>query len=189
MPLFQVMVASSSMQGWRVSMEDAHQHILELSPEDPEASYYAVFDGHGGAKIAKYASIHLHRIIVNRPEYKTGDFSTAIKEGFLENDRNMKASPDLMNEMAGCTSNVVLIKDGILYCGNAGDSRCIAGVGGTAVALSTDHKPNDPAEKQRITEAGGFVEFNRVNGNLALSRALGDFVFKMNDDLDQVNEI
>lgn len=27
---------------------------------------------------------------------------------------------------------------------------------------------------------GGWVEFNRVNGNLALSRALGDFLFKRN---------
>ena len=27
--------------------------------------------------------------------------------------------------------------------------------------------------------AGGWVEYNRVNGNLALSRALGDFVFKV----------
>ena len=28
--------------------------------------------------------------------------------------------------------------------------------------------------------------FTRVNGNLALSRAMGDFVFKMNDKLSQV---
>lgn len=33
-------------------------------------------------------------------------------------------------------------------------------------------------EMRRIRAAGGFVEFNRVNGTLALSRALGDFEFK-----------
>ena len=32
----------------------------------------------------------------------------------------------------------------------------------------------------RFQNAGGFVEFGRVNGSLALSRALGDFVFKKN---------
>ena len=32
-------------------------------------------------------------------------------------------------------------------------------------------------------QAGGFVEFNRVNGNLALSRAFGDFAFKNNIEL------
>lgn len=37
-------------------------------------------------------------------------------------------------------------------------------------------------EKERITAAGGWVEFNRVNGHLALSRALGDFMFKKNEN-------
>lgn len=35
-------------------------------------------------------------------------------------------------------------------------------------------------EQARIESAGGWVEFNRVNGHLALSRALGDFMFKRN---------
>ena len=38
-------------------------------------------------------------------------------------------------------------------------------------------------EKARICAAGGFVDFGRVNGNLALSRAIGDFEFKKNVDL------
>ena len=33
-------VGSSSMQGWRISMEDAHTHILTLS-EDKEAGFFA----------------------------------------------------------------------------------------------------------------------------------------------------
>jgi protein phosphatase 2C family protein 2/3 len=40
-----------------------------------------------------------------------------------------------------------------------------------------------PGEKARIVAAGGFVDFGRVNGNLALSRALGDFEFKKSADL------
>merc|ERR1712062_616762 len=55
--------------------------------------------------------------------------------------------------------------------------------------LSTDHKPMDEKERERIEAAGGFVEFNRVNGNLALSRALGDFVFKMNEKPSQSEQI
>ena len=39
------------------------------------------------------------------------------------------------------------------------------------------------AEKSRITAAGGFVDFGRVNGNLALSRAIGDFEFKKSAEL------
>ncbi len=70
-----------------------------------------------------------------------------------------------------------------------GDSRCVAQVRGAAEALSVDHKPGDEPERQRIESAGGFVEFNRVNGNLALSRALGDFAFKGNDTLSAEEQI
>ena len=63
--------------------------------------------------------------------------------------------------------------------GNVGDSRCIASINGVSEALSVDHKPGDMLERARIENAGGFVEFNRVNGNLALSRAVGDLHSKI----------
>jgi len=56
-------------------------------------------------------------------------------------------------------------------------------VKGKQVELSFDHKPTNEGERTRIVEAGGTVEAGRVNGNLALSRALGDFEFKMNSSL------
>jgi protein phosphatase 2C family protein 2/3 len=45
------------------------------------------------------------------------------------------------------------------------------------------------AEVARIIAAGGFVEFGRVNGNLALSRAIGDFEFKQNPQMDAESQI
>ena len=38
----------------------------------------AVYDGHGGGKVATHVSRHLHRHIVRRPEYKNGDYEEAI---------------------------------------------------------------------------------------------------------------
>ena len=35
-----VKVGSSSMQGWRISMEDAHTHILTMA-DDKDASFFA----------------------------------------------------------------------------------------------------------------------------------------------------
>lgn len=73
---------------------------------------------------------------------------------------------------------------------NIGDSRAVLCRDNKAWDLSRDHKPNDPAEKSRIESLGGSViwcgetdKFGapiehqgiyRVNGNLALSRAIGD---------------
>src|SRR5215470_2150416 len=52
-------------------------------------------------------------------------------------------------------------------------------------------QPIDPVagDKARITAAGGFVDFGRVNGNLALSRAIGDFEFKKGADLAPEQQI
>jgi protein phosphatase 2C family protein 2/3 len=44
-------------------------------------------------------------------------------------------------------------------------------------------------ERARITAAGGFVDFGRVNGNLALSRAIGDFEFKKTAELPPEQQI
>ena len=52
---------------------------------------------------------------------------------------------------------------------NVGDSRAVASVNGRAQELSFDHKPGNELEAKRIVAAGGWVEFNRVNG---LSMAL-----------------
>ena len=67
-----------------------------------------------------------------------------------------------------------------IICANAGDCRSVLSKKGKAKDLSTDHKPNTPSEKSRIERANGFVEDNRVNGNLALSRSFGDFEYKSN---------
>ena len=46
----------------------------------------AVYDGHGGAKIASHVSKHLHKTLVRRPEYKQGNYEEAfVKVGFLFN--------------------------------------------------------------------------------------------------------
>jgi protein phosphatase PTC2/3 len=55
--------------------------------------------------------------------------------------------------------------------------------------LSFDHKPSNEGEKARIVSAGGFVDYGRVNGNLALSRAIGDFEFKRQGELSPEQQI
>ena len=71
-----------------------------------------------------------------------------------------------------------------IVCTNAGDSRAVYSRSNhRAVPLSYDHKPEDEDEERRIREAGGYVSGGRVEGDLAVSRGLGDYRFK---DLDAV---
>ena len=78
----------------------------------------------------------------------------------------------------------MVTKDDII-CANAGDSRTVLGrsSGKKCEELSEDHKPDNPLEKARIEKAGGFVEENRVNGSLNLSRSIGDFEYKSKKDI------
>ncbi|XP_029049618.1 probable protein phosphatase 2C T23F11.1 [Osmia bicornis bicornis] len=173
-------VGSSCMQGWRIKMEDCHVHILSL-PDDPGTAFFAVYDGHGGAAMALHAGKHLHEYIIRRSEYKAGNIVQAMEQGFLELDKAMQHDVTLKDEQAGTTVIALLVKDNILYSANAGDSRAVASIKGYTVQLSRDHKPTLKDERERIEAAGGWVEFNRVNGLLSLSRALGDFTFKRNE--------
>jgi serine/threonine protein phosphatase PrpC len=66
---------------------------------------------------------------------------------------------------------------------NSGDSRCTMGRGGKCVEMSIDHKPENEVEIARIHKAGSVIENGRVDGNLNLSRALGDLKYKHRDHL------
>ena len=66
----------------------------------------------------------------------------------------------------------------VLYTANVGDARIVLCRNGKALRLSYDHKGSDENEGRRITNAGGLILNNRVNGVLAVTRALGDAYMK-----------
>ncbi len=81
-------------------------------------------------------------------------------------------------ERSGSTIVVVMVTPSHIICANAGDSRAVLKRNGRVLPLSFDHKPNNVPELERITTAGGFVKSKRVDGDLAVSRGLGDFSYK-----------
>lgn len=85
-----------------------------------------------------------------------------------------------MLDAIGCTANVILVDhlNNRLTVANAGDSRCVLGRSGNAIPLSFDHKPDNEEEKRRIEKAGSSIIEGRVDGNLNLSRSLGDLKYK-----------
>eukprot|EP00903_Cladosiphon_okamuranus_P010248 g9703.t2 len=83
----------------------------------------------------------------------------------------------------GTTSLIVLVSDFHVICCNTGDSRAVLASEGASRPMSSDHKPENRAERQRIEAAGGKVEHNRVEGKLAVSRCIGDHPFKSDPKL------
>lgn len=86
---------------------------------------------------------------------------------------------------SGCTAVCSVITPTHVIVANCGDSRCIiSGIDKsskegipvyTTITMTDDHKPENSEENERITDAGGFVMGDRVDGCLAMSRAIGDF--------------
>uniref|UniRef100_A0A3B5M3Q9 Protein phosphatase 1G n=1 Tax=Xiphophorus couchianus TaxID=32473 RepID=A0A3B5M3Q9_9TELE len=73
----------SAMQGWRVSMEDAHNCIPDF---DEETAMFAVYDGHGGEEVALFCSKYLPDIIKEQRTYKDGKLQKALEDAFLAID-------------------------------------------------------------------------------------------------------
>lgn len=190
---------ASSMQGWRMTMEDAD---IALADFDKDTHLFAVFDGHGGSEVAKFCGKHFPTELKANENYQRKNYKKALEETFLKMDeillsdkgmdllKEFRSDTEMMNSFAGCTANVVLIVKNEYYVANAGDSRAIVSTGGGEFTpLSVDHKPDNEIEKTRIQKAGGYVSEGRVNDNLNLSRALGDLEYKKNPSLKPEEQI
>lgn len=57
------------------------------------------------------------------------------------------------------------------------------GKNGQAVEMSIDHKPESQTEIDRITKSGSTITEGRVDGNLNLTRSLGDLKYKQREHL------
>jgi protein phosphatase 2C family protein 2/3 len=81
-------------------MEDAHACVLDLqaenderngekiaTPADQRLSFFGVYDGHGGDKVAIYTGENLHKIVAKQDAFKQGNIEQALKDGFLATDR------------------------------------------------------------------------------------------------------
>jgi len=139
--------------------------------------------------VAHYAAQHFQRIFLQHlpVNASAADFvanaTVAFETALLEIDAEIGRLAEVQSgqDQSGSTSVMTLVTPKHIICANTGDSRAVLSRDGVAVALSFDHKPFNPEEKDRIENAGGTVKFNRVNGDLAVSRALGDFVYKRCD--------
>jgi len=168
-------------------MEDRHVVLHDLKAYLPSAlqgkidplehvSFYAVFDGHAGTDAAAYAAAHLHELLVESSKYPE-NLVLAFQEAFLTCDKNFVAT----SKKSGSTAVCALIKGEMLYAAWLGDSQATLVRDGVPVKIIDSHKPNRDDERARIEALGGSIMHWgtwRVNGQLAVSRAIGDGEYK-----------
>ena len=171
------------MQGWRCGMEDTHIADEVKLPDGSTGMLFGVFDGHGGQEVADFAKENFTKTFNQQVQKSTaGNYSQARIDTFMSVDTSVGSEAYAAD--TGSTACVVLITQKQIYCANAGDSRAVLSKKNETVALSEDHKPSNAGELARIEKANHHVEDDRVDGNLALSRAFGDYQYKDNRALN-----
>eukprot|EP00536_Pseudo-nitzschia_multiseries_P012113 jgi/Psemu1/244287/estExt_Genewise1.C_4450029 len=165
-----------------------------------KARVFGVYDGHGGAEVARFCQHYFVSVLTHQESWANGtglplkgDDSRVPPPpptcpripSITHNGRLVCNLPDHPIH-AGATAVVAVMTGQVLTVANAGDSRAVlcrrrktADGGHYAFPLSYDHKPSQTHEKNRILRSGGFVNhFGRINGNLNLSRSIGDLKYK-----------
>ncbi|XP_036928795.1 integrin-linked kinase-associated serine/threonine phosphatase 2C isoform X1 [Acanthopagrus latus] len=193
----------AARRGEREEMQDAHVLLPDMSSclsalpgQVSRVSYFAVFDGHGGARASRFAAENLHYNLAKKfPSGETENLDKLVKKCLLDTFRLTdeeflkKASSQKPAWKDGTTATCLLVVDDMVYVANLGDSRavlCRMEVAGGAdgqrravtLALSKEHNPTIYEERMRIQRAGGTVRDGRVLGVLEVSRSIGDGQYK-----------
>jgi protein phosphatase 1L len=167
----------SEEAGCRSHMEDAHAIY-----QDADRRFFAaeIYDGHGGREAAKIASSMLTPYFMNawakefeKPFKDQRSECQLLREAYLSVDAHLVERD---NRSGTTAANLYIIGDRFLAA-NVGDTRVVIGTKKGFSFLTKDHKPDLPEEKARIERLGGRVlsyGAPRVEGVLAMSRALGD---------------
>lgn len=155
---------------------------------------YAIFDGHCGDKASKLASQCLFdhfKILAEASNLSNTKMKTSLENKTIEelatqalknmDDQLYKRFTSTVEENFDGSTVIWLIHNLInnsFHVINLGDSRCLVFQDNHQIFITKDHKPTDQIEKNRIELAGGYIEDDRLNGDLAVSRGLGDFEYK-----------
>ncbi len=133
---------------------------------DNISALYGVCDGHGGSRAAELASA----AVCADPMSLHADPAAMLRRTNAHLLRHLVGE-----DYVGTTLTAASIRDRLLRIIHLGDSRAVLIDANNAVhALTRDHCPRRRDEEARIHAAGGAVLSGRVNGVLAVSRALGD---------------
>jgi serine/threonine protein phosphatase PrpC len=127
--------------------------------------YAGVFDGHGGTEVASEC-LKMGAKVRDLLDAGYTSHALALEQGI----RSVEAN----HAYIGSTATVALVSDDMITVANVGDSMAYLLRGQKTIALTEAHKPSNESERARVLGLGGHITKGRVQGVLAMTRALGD---------------
>ncbi|XP_071687833.1 probable protein phosphatase 2C 47 [Rutidosis leptorrhynchoides] len=177
-----------------IQIDDLSNHLGDKYKWPRASSFYAIFDGHGGSEAASYVKDYAMKLFFNESNLPQADLvdDSLIKDlqdyhrkAFLQADQAL-AEECTISDYCGTTTLSILILERHLIIANVGDSRAVVSRKGVAIQMSNDHRPSYLQEKERVEKLGGYFEDGYLNGELGVTRALGDWYLKSPDGLGSV---
>ncbi|KRX07971.1 Protein phosphatase 2C (PP2C)-like domain [Pseudocohnilembus persalinus] len=146
---------------------------------DGKCSLFGVLDGHGGCDVVQYATEHIPEEYKNIDPNGTMDPFKVFPQ-LLEKIEKQLVIVGAADQGTCCCLVLIRIEGNqkVAYVANLGDTRAVLDKNGKAERVSTDHKATNQQEQDRIKKDGGIIIRNRVSGQLAVTRALGDLDLK-----------
>jgi len=168
-----------SIQGRRREMEDKTLLLPDFVENEDHNAFglFGVFDGHNGNTCSKYLSDNFPEVL-KKNSYLNESPSFALIQTYLEIDKSFLQKCCSSGDKSGSTGVATLVRENQIFIANAGDSRCIICEDARVFALTSDHKPSIPFERERIINSGGQITQGRVQGTLAVARSFGDIEYK-----------
>ena len=196
-----LVAANTNRGGFRSYNEDRISVVLNIKGNnDTKYSYFGVFDGHAGAGCSEFLKENLHKYIIAQKNL-LDNFEENITRTFKLVDELFKEKALPQGDRSGSCALTMFYSKGEIKFANVGDCRAIASLcnGQEVRQLTVDHRPENPDEKARVLNSGGyFYATNTVilkkdeqkvisgplrvfPGKLTTTRSFGDFEAKLPD--------
>ena len=163
-------IGTAQTIGKRTYMEDT---VMIRGALFDDVDYIAVFDGHNGKDAAIKCMETMHTLI-EKDLILSDEYDDHLINVFERmHDIVCEATP------SGTTASLVILRNDDIITAHCGDSPIYFLINNELKRIGKGHSPADEDEAEKIKNNGGTVSqdaggYYRVNGQIAVSRSIGD---------------
>lgn len=179
-------IGAFEAQGCRNGQEDRHLAVnlnVEIQGKTYTFELTGVFDGHGGDEVSEFVKQNIASVLTKTIKYhcKDGITEEGLYKAFKHACRAMDHAVKDIGKFTGSTAVFTLRAGNKLYHNCVGDARIVVLTKDGIKIVTQDAKPGYERYKKEIKDNGGDAFWGKVNGTLAVARAIGDWEYGEND--------